>query len=144
MQQSPSMIEQLAFKKPWLYLVVLCYIFAMILVLAGNPTLPIGLLATYGWAWHHLPEVLSFLFLGMYLGSLGYLSLESFTYHDSYALFLLAVVGLGYAQIISYILMFPVVLTIVFIPSFFGYFVIRFHSIRKFKKCNGQRISKLS
>ncbi len=129
-----SITNQLAFRKPWLYLVASCYILSMILVLAGNPTLPIDALGTHGWSWHHLPEVSSFLFLGMYLGSLGYLSSESFTYHDSFALFLLAVVGLGYAQIISYIRMFPVVLTIVFIPSFFGYFIIRFHSIRKFRK----------
>ncbi len=131
-----SIINQLAFRKPWLYLVVSCYFLSMILVFAGNPTLPIDALATHGWSWHHLPEVSSFLFLGMYLGSLGYLSSESFTYHDSFALFLLAVVGLGYAQIISYIRMFPVVLTIVFIPSFLGYFVIRFHNIQKFKKPN--------
>jgi len=135
--ETQSVTYLLALKKPWLYLVILCYFFATILVLAGNPILPIQALAAYGWAWHHLPEILSFLFLGMYLGSLGYLSLESYTYHDSFALFLLGVVGLGYAQIISYIRIFPIVLTIVFIPSFLGYFVIRFHGIQKCKKSEG-------
>ncbi|MCW4045746.1 MAG: hypothetical protein NWE94_09565 [Candidatus Bathyarchaeota archaeon] len=127
------LIRFLALDKPWLYLVVLGYFSAMILVWAGNPVLPIQALASRGWAWHHVPEILSFLFLGMWLGSLGYLSSASFTYHDSFAVFLLAVVGIGYAQIISYIKIFPVVLTIVFMPSFLGYFVTRLRQIRKSK-----------
>jgi hypothetical protein len=127
------MINFLALNKPWLYLVALCYFFTLIFVWIGNPVLPIQALARYGWAWHHIPEISSFLFLGMYLGSLGYLSLESLTYLDSFALFLIAIVGIAYAEIISYITIFPIVLTIVFIPSFLGYFAIRLHNIHKSK-----------
>jgi hypothetical protein len=127
------MVDFLALNKPWLHLVALCCFFTLFFVWTGNPMLPIQALATYGWAWHHLPETLSFLFLGMWLGSLGYLSLESLTYHDSFALFLLAIVGIAYAEIISYIKLFPIVLTIVFIPSFLGYFAIRLHNIQKSK-----------
>jgi hypothetical protein len=69
--------------------------------------------------------------LGIWLGSLGYLHPESFTYHDSFALFLVAIIGLTYAQVISYTKMFPIVLTIIFIPSFFGYFAKRLYHILK-------------
>ena len=119
------LINFLALKKPWLYLVSLCYFFTMMFVWIGNPVLPIQVLASYGWAWHHIPEILSFFFFGMWLGSLGYLSLESLTYLDSCTLFLVAIVGIAYAEIISYIKIFPLVLAIVFIPSFLGYFAIR-------------------
>jgi hypothetical protein len=127
------MINFLALDKPWLHLVTSCYFLTMIFVWIGNPMLPIQDLATYGWAWHHLSEISSFLFLGMYLGSLGYLSSESLTYHDSFALFLVTVVGIGYAESISYIKLFPIVLIIVFIPSFLGYFIIRLRNIQKSK-----------
>jgi hypothetical protein len=123
----------LALNKPWPYLSAFCFFLTMILVWIGNPTLPIQALATYGWAWHHLPEILSFLFLGMWLGSLKYLSLESLTYHDSFPLFLLAIVGIAYAKTISYIKLFPIVLTIVFIPCILGYFAIRLYNIQKSK-----------
>jgi hypothetical protein len=118
-------INFLALNKPWLHFVVCCYFFTLLFVWVGNPVLPIQTLARYGWA---------FFFLGMYLGSLGYLSTESFTYHDSFALFLIGVAGIVYAEIISYITMFPIVLTIVFIPSFLGYFVIRMHETTKSRK----------
>ena len=133
MSRTRFMINFLALNKPWLHLFALCCFFTLIFVLIGNPVLPIQALATYGWAWHHIPEILSFLFLGMCLGSLGYLSLESLTYLDSLALFLIAMVSIAYAEIIPYITMFPIVLTIVFIPSFLGYFAIRLHSIQKSK-----------
>jgi hypothetical protein len=124
----------LALDKPWLYLVFCFYFLTLFLVWMDNPLLPIQALAKQGWAWHHIPEILSFFFLGMYLGSLGYLSLESFTYLDSFALFLIALVGIIYAEIISYIMMFPIVLTIVFIPSFLGYFTIRLYKIKETKR----------
>jgi hypothetical protein len=128
------MINFLALNKPWLYLIAYCYFFTLLFVWVGNPVLPIQDFARYGWAWHHIPEMLAFFFLGMYLGSLGYLSSESFTYHDSFALFLITVVGVVYSEIISYITMFPIVLTIVFIPSFLGYFVIRMYRTKKSRK----------
>ena len=128
------LIYSLALNKPWLYLVALNYFFTMLFVWVGNPLLPIQSLAIYGWAWHHIPEILSFFFLGLWLGSLGYLSLESFTYLDSCTLFLVAITGIAYAEIISYIKVFPIVLAIVFIPSFLGYFVRRFATFKKSRK----------
>jgi hypothetical protein len=125
------MINFLALNKPWLYLVAYFYFFTLLFVWIGNPKLPIQTFAGHGWAWHHIPEILSFFFLGMYLGSLGYLSIENLTYLDSFALFLIALVGIVYAEIISYITMFPIVLTIVFIPSFLGYFAIRLYKTKK-------------
>jgi hypothetical protein len=100
----------------------------------GNPVLPIEYFARYGWAWHHIPEILSFFFIGLYLGSLGYLSSESLTYLDSLTLLLIVVVGVIYADIISYIAMFPIVLVIVFIPSFIGYFFIRLYKTGRINK----------
>lgn len=136
------LINFLALDKPWLYLVILCYSLTMVFVVMGNPELPIQLFQEHGVAWHHIPEIFAFFFLGIWLGSLGYLSSESLTYHDSMALFLVAVVGLTYAQVFSYIKMFPVVLIIVFIPSFFGYFARRLHKLYKtnhsFVKTNQQ------
>ena len=135
-------IDFLALNKPWLYLVAYCCFFSLLFVWVGNPVLPIQAFARYGWAWHHIPEILAFFFLGVYLGSLGYLSSETLTYHDSLTLFLIAVVGIVYAEIVSYITMFPIVLTIVFIPSFLGYFTLRLHNTKKSRKTfqlNGAR-----
>jgi hypothetical protein len=127
-------IAFLVLNKPWLYLIALCCFFSFLFVWVGNPILPIQAFARYGWAWHHIPEILAFFFLGMYLGSLGYLSSEALTYHDSLALFLIAVVGIVYAEIVSYITMFPIVLTIVFIPSFLGYFTLRLYKTKRSRK----------
>ena len=134
MSRARIIINFLALNKPWLYLVACCCFFTLLFVWIGNPVLPIQALARHGWTWHHIPEILAFFFLGMYLGSLGYLSSESLTYHDSFALFLIAVVGIVYAEIISYITLFPIVLTIVFIPSFLGYFTLRLHKTKKSRK----------
>ena len=140
--RSHFLITFLALHKPWLYLVALCYLFTMAFVALGNPALSIQALERHGLTWHHIPEILAFSFLGVWLGSLGYLSSESLTHLDSLALFLTAVVGLAYAEVISYIKMFPVVLTIIFIPSFSGYFAIRLYTIHKskhsFKRANQQ------
>lgn len=133
MSRTRFLIDYLSLKKPWLYLVFLCYFFTMAFVWAGNPLIPIDALAVHGLAWHHIPEICAFFSLGVWLGSLGYLSLESFTYLDSFALFLVAAVGLAYAHAISYSKVFPIVLTIVFVPSFLGYFSMRFHCIHKLK-----------
>jgi CHASE2 domain-containing sensor protein len=113
----------------------------MIFVVMGNPELPLKFFEEYGVAWHHIPEIFAFSFLGIWLGSLGYLSRESLTYHDSVTLLLVGIVGLGYAQATSYLKMFPVVLTIVFIPSFFGYFLMRLHSLSNHTHKRGNRQS---
>jgi hypothetical protein len=125
------MVSSLALNKPWFYFIVLCSFFGMLLVWMGNSVLPVQGLASSGWAWHHIPEIASSFFLGAWLGSLGHLSSESLTYHDGLALFLVAAVGVAYAELISYIRMFPIVLTILFISSFLGYFAIRLRHIQE-------------
>jgi hypothetical protein len=127
-------IRFFALDKPWPYLVILSYLVTMALVWVGNPVLPLEPLASVGWAWHHIPEIFGFLFFGIYLANLGYLSTENLNYLDSTTLILVAVVCLSYAAVISYNEMFRVVLVIVFIPSFSGYFAARFRSIRRNKK----------
>jgi len=122
-----------ALDKPWLYLVIGCYFVTMTLVWAGNPALPMESLARDGWTWHHVPEVLGFLFFGIYLASLGYLPMESLNYLDSATVILVAIVTLTYAAVISYNQMFRIVLAIVFIPSFSGYFLARHRNIQKTK-----------
>ncbi|MCX8154135.1 MAG: hypothetical protein N3E52_06860 [Candidatus Bathyarchaeota archaeon] len=126
-------INFMALDKPWLYLFALFAFFTILLVWLGNPLLPMQGLQEYGLAWHHIPEIISFLLFGMWLGSLGYLSTESLTYLDFLTLVLTATIILAYAKIISYLTMFPIVLTIALIPSFLGYFLVRLHQIRKAK-----------
>lgn len=128
-------IRFLALKEPWLYLSLICYFIANIIVIwLGNPLLPLAILAKYGWAWHHIPEILGLLFLGMYLGSFGWLSPKKLNYFDLIPLSLLTVVTIGYSIIISYISIFEIVAVIVLIPSFGGYFGIRWVNIQKTKK----------
>ncbi|MGB9925422.1 MAG: hypothetical protein ACPLIG_02000 [Candidatus Bathyarchaeales archaeon] len=126
-------ISFMALDKPWFYLFALFAFFTIILVWLDNPLLPAPSLKEYGLAWHHIPEIISFLLFGMWLGSLGYLSTESLTYRDFLTLVLTATIILAYAKIISYLTLFPIVLTIALIPSFAGYFIIRLHQIRKAK-----------
>ncbi|MCW4007090.1 MAG: hypothetical protein NWF09_00140 [Candidatus Bathyarchaeota archaeon] len=126
-------ISFMALDKPWFYLFALFASFTIMLVWLGNPLLPAPSLQEYGLAWHHIPEIISFLLFGMWLGSLGYLSTESLTYSDFLTLVLTATIILAYAKIISYLTMFPIVLTIALIPSFAGYFTIRLYQIRKAK-----------
>jgi len=40
----------------------------LIIVQFGNPLLPFPSLSRWGWAWHHIPEILMFLFFGMWWG----------------------------------------------------------------------------
>ncbi|MEM3378610.1 MAG: hypothetical protein QXV09_03315 [Candidatus Bathyarchaeia archaeon] len=126
-------ISFMALDKPWFYLFALFAFSTIILVWLSNPLLPAPSLKEHGLAWHHIPEIISFLLFGMWLGSLGYLSTESLTYRDFLTLVLTATIILAYAKIISYLTLFPIVLTIALIPSFAGYFIIRLHQIRKAK-----------
>jgi len=127
-------IRFVAFDKPWFYLFALFAFATIMLVWIGNPLLPVPALQAYGLAWHHIPEIISFQWFGMWLGSLGYLSEESLTYRDFLTLTLTAAIILAYARIISYLTMFPIVLTIALIPSFTSYFSIRLHQIHKAKQ----------
>ena len=129
-----SIIRFFALDKPWPYLVISCYLLTMALVWVGNPLLPFEYLAVNRWAWHHIPEIFGFLFFGIYLASLGYQHAESLNYLDSATLILLATVTLAYAAIISYNEMFRIVLAIVFVPSFSGYFLARFREIKRTTK----------
>jgi len=123
-----KIIRIMAFHKPWFYLCLVSYVFTHILVWAGNPLLPFQFLASYGWAWHHIPEILSFLFLGMWFGSWGFLSSSEFNYFDLIPLTLLIVISV--AQPPLYLEFFWLILIIVSIPSFVGYIVVRLNKIR--------------
>ena len=129
-----SIVHFFGLDKPWPYLVILCYFMTMALVWVGNPLLPLEYLASNRWAWHHIPEIFGFLFFGVYLASLGYLHAESINYLDSATLILLTTVTLTYAAVISYNEMFRIVLAIVFIPSFSGYFFARIRRIQITRK----------
>jgi len=124
-----NMVNVLALNKPWLYLCICSYVAMWLLVWMGNPLLPISSLANYGWAWHHIPEILAFLFLGMWLASWGFLSSSSFNYFDLIPLMLLIITSV--AQPPLYLSLFWLILIIVSIPSFFGYFGMRWNRIRK-------------
>lgn len=54
----------------FLYPVIPYLSIMFILVIAGNPLIPVQSLADMGIGWHHIPEVLGFFFLGMWLGIL--------------------------------------------------------------------------
>jgi hypothetical protein len=122
-------VDFLALKSPWLYLCVSLYIGMWALVRIGNPLLPIQVLAKYGLAWHHIPELLAFLFLGMWFGSFGYLSSGKFNYFDFIPLMLLIIVSI--VELVTYSIIFWLVLIVVTIPSFVGYFIIRWNKIQK-------------
>lgn len=127
-------ISFMALDKPWLYLFALFALFTIMLVWLGNPLLPAPSLQEYGLAWHHIPEIISFLLFGTWLGSLGYLSTESLTYRDFLTLMHTAAIILAYAKIISYLTLFPIVLTIALIPLFLGYFTVRLYKIHKARR----------
>ena len=122
-------VEILALKSPWLYLCVSFYIGMWALVQIGNPLLPIQVLAKYGLAWHHIAELLTFLFLGMWFASFGYLSSGKFNRFDFIPLMLLIIVSI--AHLVTHYMIFWLVLIVVTIPSFVGYFIIRWNKIQK-------------
>ena len=119
-----------ALNKPWLYLFIFCYVTMMIFVQLGNPLLPIPSLAQYGWAFHHIPEILGFFFIGMWFGDFKIEPLFSsrrFNWFDTVPLLLLTTMSL--TKIVS----FPftsVVIMIVTIPSFTGYLIKRLYTIK--------------
>jgi len=115
----------LAFNKPWPYLSVFCYVAMKIIVLAGNPLLPIPSLAQYGWAWHHIPEIFMFLFFGMWFGDFKILSRKKISWIDS--IFLTLLMLMTFAETVSFHLI--VVIPIVTLPSFIGYFIKRWHTL---------------
>lgn len=53
-----------------MYLSVISLAVMMILVMLGNPLLPLPELSKSGWSWHHIPEITTFVFLGMWWSEL--------------------------------------------------------------------------
>ncbi len=128
-----DMVNSLALNKPWFYLCICSYVAMWVLVWMGNPLLPISSLANYGWAWHHIPEILSFLFLGMWLGSLRFLSSSSFNRFDLIPLIILIITSVAHPSYLT-LSLFWLILIIVTIPSFFGYFGMRWNRIQKTRR----------
>jgi len=111
----------------WLYLSAFCGAVTGIIVLLGNPLLPIYSLAQHGWAWHHIPEVLSFLFFGMGLGAVKGAILKEINWKETIYLIILTTISL--ALLVVYAL--NIVIPIVTIPSFMGYLTERWLTLRK-------------
>jgi len=66
------------------------------------------------------------------MGSLGYLPSEKINYFDAIPLILLTI--LSAYEFASFLIIFFLVLIVVSIPSFFGYFAIRWNKIVKHEK----------
>lgn len=118
--------------KPWFYLGICSYVIMWLLVWSGNPLLPIQFLENGGWAWHHIPEISTFSFLGMWFGSLGFLPSDKFNYFDAIPLVMLTIISVY--ELASFFIIFWVVLIVVSIPSFCGYFAIRWNKIHQTRK----------
>jgi len=121
-----AILDVFALNKPWFYLVIFCLAIMWMFVLLGNPLLPISPLAQYGWAWHHIPEFFTFLFLGMWFGDFKVLSSKRINLTDIPFLILLTIMSL--IETVSFTPI--VVIPIVTIPSFMGYFIKRLHTIK--------------
>ena len=70
MSTTANKLEYFALNKPWMYLSVISLVVMMILVMVGNPLLPLPELSRSGWSWHHIPEIMTFIFLGMWWSEL--------------------------------------------------------------------------
>lgn len=101
-----------------------------VLVWSGNPLLPIQFLARYGLAWHHVPEILSSVFLGMWVGSFGFLSFDGFSIRDVLPLLILIALS-AVAPSLYFGIFWLILIILVSIPSFFAYLAIRIYGIRK-------------
>lgn len=114
----------------WFCLSWFCFIIMIIIVFVfGNPLLPIPSLAQHGWAWHHIPEILGFLFSGIWFGNFKILG-QKFGLRDLLLLlFLLTVSTL--IPVIAYSLMLDVVIKVATLPSIIGYLIKRWYTIKK-------------
>ena len=107
-----------------------CVLTSLIIVLLGNPLLPIPSLAQQGWAWHHIPELLCFFFGGMLLGVVKNSISVKINWRESVYLVILALFSL-----VAFVVRSPyTVIPIVTVPSFTGYLVKRWHALRKYEK----------
>jgi hypothetical protein len=124
--------NNLALKKPWLYLSLTCYGVMWLLVWLGNPLLPIPILANYGWCWHHIPEITSSVFFGIWVGTFGFLSDEAFSIRDGIPL--LIIIALTTLAPSRYYEIFWLILIVVSTPSFMSYVFKRIYRIHKSRK----------
>jgi hypothetical protein len=115
-----------ALKKLWLYLFLGSFVSMMVLVFLGNPKLPI--LPIAGLSWHHIPEILMFFFLGVWLGDFKFLSTMDLCLYDACLLLVLALPTLN--GLIGHPSEIFAVITLATFPSFFGYFLKRYFTIR--------------
>jgi len=115
------MIELLALNKPSPYLCLVCFAIMWIFVRLGNPLLPIPSLARYWWAWHHIPEFFGFFFFGMWFGDLALRQSKKGGWIDIPYVMLIAIMSLVEAVYFTLLVVIPIVT----IPSFTGYFLRR-------------------
>jgi len=119
-------------KKIWPYLLVLSYVGMWATVVLGNPLLPVQSLANYGWAWHHIAEILSFYSLGAWFGSF---KLPQYNIYLRVTLVLVLVL-LSVIQMVSFPSIVYAVLIIVSVPSFVGYATGFYLALNEKKKGN--------
>ena len=93
-----------------------------IFVVLGNPLLPFRILADFGFAWHHVFEILALFFLGAWFSFWSSLNTKKLNRNDP--VFIVVLVALAY--IIGMILQPPEVATLVAVlPSIFGFILRR-------------------
>jgi|WetSurMetagenome_2_1015567.scaffolds.fasta_scaffold08601_3 hypothetical protein len=133
-------LNGLLVKKIWLIACILSFVIMWLFVLAGNLPLPVEVLAMNGWDWHHIPEIASSIFYGMWAGSFGFLSSKGFTRRDAIPflfLFVLWIAAPRYPSDAVWVLQVAVVL-----PSFIGYLVFRIYRIDLVRSIVGKRFLK--
>ncbi len=118
-----NMIELLALNKPSPYLCLVCFALMWIFVGLGNPLLPIASLERYGWAWHHIPESLGFFFFGMWFADLALRQSKQTGWIDIPYVMTLVIMSLIEAVYFTLLVVIPIVT----LPSFTGYFLKRTH-----------------
>lgn len=118
----------LALDKPWFYLMILDYIIMWLLVLFGNPPLPFVFLSQFGWAWHHIPEMLSIVFAGMWISSWKIFSSAKIDLLDGVSVVLILIFAFLSAIAFSKVLW--LVLLIQSLPFLVGYFIGRMQSLK--------------
>lgn len=118
-----KILDYFALNKPWLYLTVFCWIIMQIIFLLGNPLLPSSLLSKYGYAWHHIPEILMFFFSGVWWSEWKIFSSRKI--QDVLSIIILTGVFLGYSLTISLLFAFVTVSFIFITPFLMGYLIKR-------------------
>lgn len=105
------------------------FLVMFILVILGNPLLPIPFLAQIGFAYHHIPELIGFFFVGWCLGEVTIALHKLNTNQESRyvdLVFLILLLSMSLGSLLDHYA--EVVIPIVAIPSFLGYIVKRLRS----------------